>query len=181
MHSSSTETRADSTENLLQHEPTPESSRSQYLSQHEGPFARRYRPRTPLAQCAQQTTLCSTPAASLSVEDPPIMISTDEDGDVTPISHSQTMNPPNNAIVNSESTRSVPELELHSRIRGDSHPLNPANASSSAPSHDGLVCRHRYECVMRVVNWHTVLCFIYCLCSSFPPNGINEILQIGAA
>ena len=89
------------------------------------------RNRIPLALCSQQTAL-STPGASLSVDEAPIMISTDEDTDQTtslilPVAGGQNLTATTSQIIssnsridpliNAESTRSVPELELHSRTR----------------------------------------------------------------
>lgn len=102
-------TRADSTEKLLQPEvpppttpkPTTTSSNSGYFSDTEtgggsggnssstasapasappGVATLQTRSRIPLGLCVQQTAI-STPSASISVDEPPIMISTDDDPD----------------------------------------------------------------------------------------------------
>jgi hypothetical protein len=125
------------------------------------------RNRIPLAMCSQQTAV-STPGASLSVDETPIMISTDEDTDQTtslilPVGHGQNITATTSQIIssnridpliNAESTRSVPELELHSRTRNvalriagggstDKYSVHSDQVSSSVPSNDGLMCRHR--------------------------------------
>lgn len=111
------------------------------------------RNRIPLALCSQQTAL-STPGASLSVDETPIMISTDEDTDQTTslilpeqnnATTSQIISSNNDPMISGELTRSVPELEIHSnsRIRGGIHSLESGKVSTSVPSHDGLMCRHR--------------------------------------
>ena len=85
------------------------------------------------------TNVVFVKGASISVDEPPIMISTDEEQDTIVVVPQRS----------SESTRSVPELEIHSRMRTDTHPLgHPSQGPSSVPSgHEGFCSscrRHRY-------------------------------------
>ena len=144
--SSTIEIRGDSEEERL---VTPEVATIQpghnpsYLSEAEALNSSQSRNRIPLALCSQQTALSSsTPGASLSVDEPPALISTDDDTEQI----SSALGPHINTdpMMSSESTRSVPELELHCRTRADVHQLGSTHhVSTSVPSHDGLVCRHR--------------------------------------
>ena len=149
--SSTVEIRANSEEEAL---VTPETTslvvepgNSGYLSETDATApnnSSQSRNRIPLALCSQQTAL-STPGASLSVDEPPIMISTDSDTEQISAALGPHIN--TDPIMSSESTRSVPELELHCRTRAEVHPLgsSSANVSTSVPCHDGLVCRHRFS------------------------------------
>jgi hypothetical protein len=138
--------RAESSENLLD----PEKGLSVGYLGTDGETSQT-RNRIPLALCSQQTAV-STPAASLSVDEPPVLISGDEEKDtrvLVPTTLSQSQSPSQqDPMMSSESTRSVPELELHSRTRAEVHPLGALGASTSstsAPTHEGLICRHRWE------------------------------------
>jgi len=127
--SSPTEIRADSTENLLQ--PETSASISGYLSDAEG-----NRNRIPLAKCSQQAII-STPAASISIDEPHMTISTDEDTEHIAV----CMNPP---PTHNDSLKNIPDLEANDRHFSTSpHPLVPYVATQSVPSSDGLTCRHK--------------------------------------
>lgn len=126
--SSPSEIRADSsTENLLlQVEASP--SNCGFLNDAEG-----NRNRIPLARCSQQAVVVSTPAASISIEEPHMTVSTDEDTE-----HIAVNITGGNA---GDSLRSINDLE--SSTTTNPHPLVPCVATQSVPSSDGLSCRHK--------------------------------------
>lgn len=74
------------------------------------------------------------------MDEPPIMISTDEEQDTVVLVPQQQRS--------SDSTRSVPELEIHSRMRSDTHPYgHVGEGSSTGTSNEGFCSscrRHRY-------------------------------------
>ncbi|XP_035705088.1 small conductance calcium-activated potassium channel protein isoform X8 [Folsomia candida] len=127
--SSPSEIRADSsTENLLlQVEASP--SNCGFLNDAEG-----NRNRIPLARCSQQAVVVSTPAASISIEEPHMTVSTDEDTE-----HIAVNITGGNA---GDSLRSINDLE--SSTTTNPHPLVPCVATQSVPSSDGLSCRHKF-------------------------------------
>jgi hypothetical protein len=127
--SSPTEIRADSTENLLQ--PETSAANCGYLSDAEG-----NRNRIPLAKCTQQAI--TTPVASISIDEPHMTISTDEDTEHIAV----CMNPRSNTVT--DSLKNIPDLEANDRGFGTGpHPLVPYVATQSVPSSDGLTCRHK--------------------------------------
>lgn len=124
--SSPTEIRTDSTENLLLL-LDPATSSFDLSGDAEG-----NKNRIPLARCSQQAVI-STPGASISIEEPHMTVSTDEDTEHIAVN----INPSNPNV--GDSLRSINDLESGSQP----HPLVPFVSPQNVPSSDGLTCRHK--------------------------------------